>query len=440
MPAAAPEGLQRVEETEVSADVAALARRILAARDSVAEACDLVATHFLAQDGVETVVLALTLTPPDDQDGWVHLGDRVWLREWLRPGSPCRATPGGEGPEGAMTMPYVSRWARDDIVAVPDRDLLPEAGARDREELALCGTAALVTCALQRGEVMYGSFSLARSTPGAWSAGLLADYRLVVSALSSLLGHQHDRRLLLDAVAVGEQARASEEQLLATAGHELRTPVSTIIGYAELLVDEAEQQPSGPFPDAVTRDAGHVLTAAEHLLAVVEDLLGAAQALGEGTGAGDSRVAVEVAGAVADVLHWHRVPAARAGVTTSSSVPEGLHVFVRPAGLRQVLTNLVGNAVVHNRPGGTVEVSAQPMVGEGGQARLRLTVRDTGPGMTAQELKEAFEPFVRFHPDVPGTGLGLPLARTVAERDGARLGAESTPGRGSVFWIDLPVA
>lgn len=440
MPAAVPEGLQRVDEAAVSADVAALARRILSARDSVAAACELVATHFLAHDEVETVVLALTLTPPDDPHGWVHLGDRVWLREWLRPGSPCRSTPSGDGPEGALTMPYVSHWAREEIVALPDRDLLPEAGARDREELALCSTAALVTCALQRGEVMYGSFSLARSTPGAWSAGLLADYRLVVSALASLLGHQHDRRLLLDAVAVGEQARASEEQLLATAGHELRTPVSTIIGYAELLVDEAEQQPPGDFPAGVARDAGYVLTAAEHLLAVVEDLLGAAQVMGGATGAQDNRVAVEVAGAVDDVLHWHRVPAARAGVVMTSTVPEGLRVLVRPAGLRQVLTNLVGNAVVHNRPGGTVEVSAQPMVGEGGQPRLRLRVRDTGPGLAPEQLHEAFEPFVRFHPDVPGTGLGLPLARTVAERDGGRLGVESTPGRGSVFWIDLPRA
>lgn len=436
MPAAPPEGLQRIaEDVPVSPRAAALASRILSGEDSVSEACELVAAHFLDPDEVEIVLTALTVMPPEDREGWIHLGDRVWLRDWVVPGSACRSAPGGKDAEGAMSMPYVSTWARDAIVAVPDRDLLPAEGARDRDELEQGGAAALVTCALQRDEVMYGSLSLARSTPGPWPQELLADYRLVVATLAARLADENARRMLLDAVAVGDQARTRQQQMLATVGHELRTPVSTIIGYAELLADEAEQQPPGEFPAGVARDAGLVLTAAEHLLAVVEDLLGAGQALGDE----DTRVPVEVAGAVADVLHWHRVPAARAQVTITSTVPEGLAVTARPAGLRQVLTNLVGNAVIHNRPGGTVEVGAQPMVGEGGQPRVRITVRDDGPGMDRAQLDEAFEPFVRFHPEVRGTGLGLPLARTVAERDGGRLGAESAPGQGSVFWIDLPL-
>ena len=111
----------------------------------------------------------------------------------------------------------------------------------------------------------------------------------------------------------------------------------------------------------------------------------------------------------------------------------------RPSGLRQVLTNLVGNAIVHNRPGGSVEISAARSVGEGGEPRLRIMVRDTGPGLEPDQLHRVFESFVRFAgDDVKGTGLGLPLARAVAERDGGVVGAESVPGEGSVFWVDLP--
>lgn len=436
MPAAPTEGLQDfTDDVGVSAEAANLARRLLVAEESVSAACELIAAYFLSSAEVEMVVVALTLTPPADRQEWLHLGDRVWLREWVCPGSPCHSVPRGQGPEGALTMPYVSQRARDEIVAVPDRDQLPADGAKDRDELAQCDTAAIVTCALQRDAIMYGSLSVGRSSPGLWSAQLLADYRLIVATLAARLAAQHARSLLTDALAVGDQARHTQQQFFATVGHELRTPLSTIIGYAELLADQAERQPPGEFAAEVGRDAGHVLTASEHLLDVVEDLLGTGRLLG----AEDSRLSVDVAGAVADVVHWHRVPAEKHGVTVVNRVPPGLSVLARPAGLRQVLTNLVGNAIVHNRHGGTVEVGAQPLVGEGGQPRVRVTVRDTGRGLSAVQLRSAFEPFVRFAgPSVKGTGLGLPLARTVAERDGGELGADSTPGEGSVFWVDLP--
>lgn len=437
-PAVPPVGLQQVDlDVEISASAAALSRRILSAGDSVSTACELVAAHFLATDHVEMVVVALTVTPPDDAQGWRHLGQRVWLREWVAPGSPCRSAPDGGGAEGALTMPYMSSWAREGIVALADRDELPPEGDRDRDELEQCGTAAIVSCALQRVETMYGSLSLARSTPGEWSQGLLADYQLIVATLAARMADQHRRLLLADALEVGAQARRVQTQFFATVGHELRTPISAITGYAEELLDEADARTGDEFAEQVSRDGGVILKAAEQLLAIVEDLLSTGRVLGQE----DSRLDVPVAEAVADVLHWHRTTAERAGVTLTSTVDPGLTVLARPSGLRQVLTNLIGNAVVHNRPAGSVEVGAQPLVGEGGERRVRVTVRDTGPGLTSDQLRRVFDPFVRFAgSEVRGTGLGLSLSRTVAERDGGDIGAESTPGQGSVFWVDLPVS
>ena len=87
-----------------------------------------------------------------------------------------------------------------------------------------------------------------------------------------------------------------------------------------------------------------------------------------------------------------------------------------------------------------MEVSTEPLRGEVGEDRLRIIVRDTGVGMTPDQLQHVFEPFVRFAPaDVKGNGLGLPLARTIAEQDSGTIGVESTPGVGSVFWVELPV-
>ncbi|WP_300464461.1 hypothetical protein, partial [uncultured Nocardioides sp.] len=175
MAPATPVALQELAvDVAPSADAALLSGRLLTGELSVEGACERVSAHFLAGGEAEMVVLALTLTPPEDRGPWLHLGDRVWLREWVAPGSPCHSVP-RDGSEGALTMPYLSQRARDEIVALTDRDLLPAEGATDRDELEQCGTAAIVSCALQRDAVMYGSLSVARSIPGPWSQQLLAD-------------------------------------------------------------------------------------------------------------------------------------------------------------------------------------------------------------------------------------------------------------------------
>lgn len=429
--------------TPPSPEATSLAMTVLNSETSLAEALDWTAGHFLAHPRVDAMVAALTTFAPEDPEGWVHLGQRAWLREWLSDGARFRVVPGPEaGPEAALTMPWMSQLARTDIVAIMDGDLLPPEADQDRQEMTNLGARALLASTQNADGTMYGSISVVSADVGPWPHSAVADLRLLSAALTSRMSAEQAKRSLADAIALGDQARASQEQFFAAIGHELRTPISAILGFAEVLTEEARDQKEHPqgeacaeFAGTVVRDSGVILRAGEQLLAIVEDLLSTGRTLG----AEEVRSDQDVAAAIEDIIHWLRTPARANGVAVSSIVEPGLLVRVRPSGLRQVLTNLVGNAIIHNHPGGTVEVSAERSLNEGREPRVRIMVRDSGPGLTHEDLAKVFEPFVRFAgANIKGTGLGLPLARAVAERDGGLVGAESTPGQGSVFWVDLP--
>ena len=423
--------------TPVSSAATPLATLVLDTGTSLDRAFSLVAEHLLAMPRVEVVTIALTTFAPEDETGWMHLGQRAWVTEWLRPGTSCSILPKpGAGPEAALSMPWTSPRAREATLVVVDIDLLPPEADQDRRELSANGIRSLMAQAQVSDGVMFGSLAAGSSGTGPWPPDNVADFRLLSAALTSRIALEQARRSLAEAVAIGAQGREAQQHFLASLGHELRTPLTAIIGYTEMLVDEAGERGEEPFAKEVSHDGHVILRACEQLMAVIEDLLSAGRVVADA----DLREVVDVQAAVADVLHWHRAAAQAAGVRLSSTVSAGRTVWAHPPGVRQVLANLVGNAVVHNVAGGTVVVSTEELLGESGEPRLRVIVRDTGPGLTPEQLGRVFDPFVRFaQSTVKGTGLGLSLSRSVAERDGGTIGAESTPGSGSAFWVELPV-
>jgi signal transduction histidine kinase len=349
-------------------------------------------------------------------------------------------------------MPWVSQQVRHRVVVVADSRQLPPEAEQDGLEMAACGVSALVTSGFVSNGSMFGSLAMGRQTPGEWPEQLVADLRLLSAALASRISEARARESLADALQRGDLARASQQEFFSAIGHELRTPLAAIVGTAELVGDDAREfvasLSSGPDPHVpadegtrfaagVARDSEVVLSAGEHLLGILDELLDSGQELGGGV---ESQW-VDVADAVADVVHWLQAPARSASVTVLSDVPTGVLVLTTPSGLRQILTNLIGNALTYNKPGGSVRVTHARERNEFGDARVRVSVRDTGPGLTPEQQRDVFKPFVRFAPpEVPGTGLGLSLSRSLAERDGGMIGVESVPGEGAVFWIDLPAA
>lgn len=425
--------------TPVSGAAGSLADVILLGEVSVGEAIALVADHLLSGPKVEVVVVALTSFTPDDTTGWMQLGGRAFLREWTRVGSDVNLLPPPDaGPEAALTMPWLSQHARrEGLTVVTDRDLLPDEAAQDRLELARVDVRSLAaTTLLSRGE-MFGSISAATSESGRWPDEVVADLRLLNSAVVARINIERARRALVEAIEAGSEAQLAFQQFFGSVGHELRTPLAAVLGYTEVLLDDAEHGTPELVTRGMLRDGPVIVRACEQLLSVVDSLLGAGRTLSED----DQREHVSVADAVADVVHWHRTPARTAHVEILNEVDPSTTVWAHASGVRQVLTNLLGNAITHHhRPGGgTVNLTAQRLLGESGRAMVRIIVRDDGPGLAPEQMEHVFEPFVRFaEHDTKGSGLGLSISRTIAERDGGAVRGESRIGGGSSFWVELP--
>ncbi|GAA5107628.1 hypothetical protein GCM10023339_05890 [Alloalcanivorax gelatiniphagus] len=423
-----------------SAGATQVATAILAGDLTVDECIRRASAHVLACPRVDAVMAALTRIAPDEPDGWRQLGGRAWLREWVRPGTDLTLVPPpGAGPEAALTMPWMSRLVRDHgVVAITQRELLPPDAARDIAELRGPGVHGLISSRWASGEDMFGSMSAISIDGGTWPDALLQDFKLLNAALTARLTLEQSRRLLAEAIEVGSQAQETYHEFYGAVGHELRTPVSSILGYTEMLLDEAAQTPAESVSAGMLRDGPVIVRQCERLLAIVDGLLGAGRSL-----SGDEkRQDVEVADAVADVVHWHRTPAGVARVElVTDGVARDAIVRAHPSGVRQVLTSLVGNAIAHHHPdGGAVHVSTTTLLGESGREMVRIIVRDDGPGLPPEQLERVFDPFVQFGgPGAQGSGLGLSMARTIAERDGGAVRGESTPGVGSSFWLELPV-
>jgi len=256
----------------------------------------------------------------------------------------------------------------------------------------------------------------------------------VVVTYADVTDLRASEREMRRAVESAEQAGRAKTMFFANVSHELRTPLNAIIGFAELIAGDDAADP------AATREyARDIRDGGRHLLAVINDILDYARLEAGRLGLSESLVDVaEIAEAA------RRVVAGRAdelGVRIAVETPPGLpRVSADPVKLRQILINLVANAAEFTPRGGEVSLRAATGPGEDG---LRIEVSDTGIGMTPEEVEIALEPFGQAavgRGRREGSGLGLPLARAMAELHGGTLTVSSVPGQGTTVRVTLPAA
>ncbi len=230
-----------------------------------------------------------------------------------------------------------------------------------------------------------------------------------------------------------ERQSARKSEFLARISHELRTPLNAILGFSDVL----RQELFGKLGNEKYLDyARDIHESGEHLLSLVNDLLDLAR-----IEAGRFQVQfteVDLAEVVHETTRLLRDQAQEAEIDLREVIPEDLpKVVADTRSVKQILLNLLSNAIKYGGKGGRVVVSLRQLP-EGG---LELSVKDDGPGMSEEELDRALEPFSRVErtgEGKPGTGLGLPLAKALAEANKARFEVESEPGRGTIARVVFP--
>ena len=229
-----------------------------------------------------------------------------------------------------------------------------------------------------------------------------------------------------------ERANRAKSEFLSRMSHELRTPLNAILGFGQLLQRDE-------LTEGQRESIDQVLHGGRHLLGLINEVLDISRI--ETGSLALSREAVNVYELLTETIDLIRPLAAERELRIQAPLAEGCSWTVRAdrQRLRQALLNLASNAVKYNRHGGSIEFACDAAA----EGKLRILVRDTGPGVAADKLHRLFTPFDRLgaeQTDIQGTGMGLALSKRLLEAMGGTLTAHSIQGQGSTFTMELALA
>ena len=288
--------------------------------------------------------------------------------------------------------------------------------------------------------VVFGLLLLRRGTPrptqGAAAARLApiagivprpaasppAPHDPAIAEIATLARAEQAESALADARRTLAATRRDQETALAAIGHDMRTPMQSVLGICDLLLDGALEDEQRRWVEQLRASGGALLALLNGLLAIAG-------------GAAAAMEAADLSELLTGPTTLFAAEAEQRGLTLTVRIDPALSGTwsVDGARLRQIVVNLLANAVARTRAG-EVTLSAVP---EPGASAIRITVADTGPGIAAEDQARIFERFERAD-GIPGTGLGLALCRENAAAMGAALTLDSTPGAGARFTLICP--
>ena len=252
----------------------------------------------------------------------------------------------------------------------------------------------------------------------------------LVGTATDVTGRKRIEADLLYALAAAEDANKAKSEFLSHMSHELRSPLNAVLGFAQLL-QSGKPPPTAPQEECVTE----ILQAGWYLLGLIDEILDLS--LIESGRLSCVLKTVPLA-AVLDECHAlvEGQAAARGIRLNFPQLDDRCAVVADRTRLKQVVVNILSNAIKYNRDGGTVQVSC----GVTKPGSISIRIEDSGSGLSPEQLGRIFQPFDRLGQEggmVEGTGIGLALSKRLVELMGGRIGVHSVVGQGSEFWVDM---
>lgn len=255
----------------------------------------------------------------------------------------------------------------------------------------------------------------------------------IFALIADITKNKEAEEELIKSKEVAEKASRAKSEFLTRMSHEFRTPMNAILGFGQLLNMDSEN----PLTTVQQNNVRHILKAGDHLLELINDILDLSKIESGKVSLSIEEfhthsLITEVVKLLQPILDEHAL-----GIEIASPEKPELAVKADRVRLKQVLLNLMHNAIKYNRKGGSVSVSCKKLDGQ----KIQISIEDTGIGINPGNLESIFNPFERGGSDIDhieGTGIGLTISRKLTELMKGSMDVQSEEGKGSCFFITLP--